>query len=87
MKLNERKTALVLGLFTGGLHLVWSLLVALGFAQVLINWSFGWHMLSNPFTVQPFSLTNAFILVVVTFVVGYAAGHIFAWVWNWVHTK
>lgn len=85
MKLKEQKTALALGLFVGGWHLVWSVLVAAGFAQTLINWSFGWHMLSNPFIVQPFSLTNAVILVIVTGAVGYVVGYLFAWVWNWVH--
>lgn len=87
MKLNEQKAALALGLFTGGLHLVWSILVMLGFAQTLINWSFSLHMLGNPFLVQPFSLNNALILIIVTFAVGYASGYLFALVWNKVHEK
>lgn len=85
MKLNEQMTGFTLGLFVGGVHLVWSVLIALGFAQTLINWSFSWHMLSNPFIVQPFSLTNAVILVVATGLVGYAIGYAFAKVWNQVH--
>lgn len=85
MKLNERKTGLSLGLFIAGVHLVWSLLVALGWAQILIGWSFSWHMLSNPFTVQPFSLTNAIILIIVTFAVGNAVGYSFAAIWNKTH--
>lgn len=85
MKLNEHKTAMALGLFLGGWHFVWSVLVALGFAQMLMNWSFSWHMLSNPFIVQPFVLTNALMLIIVTFAVGYVVGYVFATVWNKVH--
>lgn len=87
MTLNKHKTAMALGFFIGGWHLVWSFLVGVGFAQTLLNWSFSWHMLSNPFVVQPFSLTNALILIIVTFAVGYAVGYLFATVWNKVHEK
>lgn len=87
MTLNRHKTGLTLGVFIGGWHLVWSALVALGFAQTLMNWSFAWHMLVNPFVVAPFNLTNAVILVVATGLVGYAAGYLFATVWNKVHEK
>ncbi len=85
MKLNEKKSAMVLGLFIGGMHLVWALVVASGFAQTWMNWVYSWHMLSNPFIVQPFSLTNAVILVIATGLIGYVMGFAFAWVWNWVH--
>lgn len=87
MKLNEQKTALALGVLFGGWHLIWAILVALGFAQTLLDWTFAWHMLANPWVVQPFSLSNAVILVVVTGLVGYVMGYLFAWVWNKVHEK
>lgn len=85
MKLNEQKAALAVGLFVGAVHVVWTLLIALGWAQTLINWSFSWHMLSNPFTVQPFNLINAILLIIATFAVGNAIGYAFAAIWNKVH--
>lgn len=87
MKLNEQKTALSLGVFFGVWHLMWSVLVTVGFAQTLLDWVFTWHMIVNPFTVAPFSLTNAVILVVVTAISGYVIGYLFAWIWNKVHEK
>jgi len=85
MKLDPHKAGLSLGLFIGGLHTVWSLLVALGFAQTLMNWSLAWHMVSSPATVAPFSLTNAVTLVIVTALIGYGMGYAFATIWNKVH--
>ena len=85
MKLNPHKTGLSLGFFFAGAHTVWSLLVALGFAQTLMNWSLSLHMVNSPMTVGAFNLTTAATLIVVTAVVGYAIGWAFSWVWNQVH--
>ncbi len=85
MKLNPGKVALTVGLLFGGFHLFWSILVALGLAQPLLDFIFGLHMLANPYQVTGFDVMKAGMLVVVTFVVGYGAGYIFANVWNKVH--
>ncbi|MCL4365734.1 hypothetical protein M1437_00725 [Patescibacteria group bacterium] len=42
-------------------------------------------MLNNPFRVSPFNLTTAILLVIITFAIGYAAGWIFAALWNKLH--
>lgn len=44
----------VLGLLLGGWHLLWSLLVALGVAQPLVNFVFWLHFMSPPLVVQTF---------------------------------
>lgn len=67
---------MMLGLFFGGLHALWALMVYTGFAQVYVNWIFGLHFLSNPFWIQPFKIETALTLVAFTFVVGYVAGFI-----------
>ena len=87
MKLNEQKVALTVGLFVGGAHLAWSLLIATGLAQQLIDFVFWVHMLSNPYQVAQFNASTALLLVVVTFVVGCVGGYIFATLWNAVHKK
>ena len=84
-ELNVNKVALSFGFFLGGWHLAWSILVALGWAQGLINFILGLHMLSVPIEVVQFNITTAGFLVVVTFAVGYITGKIFATIWNAVH--
>lgn len=86
-ELNEKKVALTLGLFLGGWHLVWSVLIVLGFAQPLLNFIFWIHMLTTPVQVTGFELTKSAILTVVTFIVGYGVGFIFAKIWNKVHRE
>lgn len=85
MKLDSNQVALTLGLLVGGLHLVWSVLVALGLAQGLLDFIFWVHMLANPYQVTGFDITKAGMLVVITFAVGYGVGYLFAHVWNKVH--
>ncbi len=85
IKLNTSKTALTLALLIGGAHLGWSVLVALGLAQALLDFIFWVHMIANPYQVTGFNLTQAGILLVVTSAVGYAVGWIFATVWNRVN--
>ena len=84
-ELNVNKVALSFGFFLGGWHLVWSILAALGWAQGLLDFILGLHMLSVPVQVLPFSITTAGLLIIVTFAVGYMAGKIFATIWNSVH--
>lgn len=82
MKLNEHGTGIVIGAFAGIWHLLWSLFVAFDYAKTLLDWIFGLHFLNNPYQIQPFILTNAIMLIVVTSVIGYAAGWVFATIWN-----
>ena len=87
MKLNVQKTALMFGTFAGLMHTVWSLLVALGFAQAYLDWMIGLHFLVNPFTVSAFNLGTAVTLVAATFVIGYLVGWVFSTVWNSLNKK
>jgi hypothetical protein len=83
--LNPTKTGLTLGGLVGGLHVAWSILVAFGWAQALVNFSFWAHMVSLPLVVKTFDLSTAVTLVVVVTIIGYVVGHIFALIWNRVH--
>ncbi len=84
-KLNTHKVGLTLGLFVGLLHLVWALVVGLGFAESKLSFALGMHFLSNPFTVTSFSWGGALILVVLSSVGGYIIGNVFAFIWNSVN--
>jgi len=83
--LNPTKTGLALGKLLGGLHLIWAILVALGLAQAVVNFSMWAHMVSVPFVVQTFVLSAAITVVVVATIVGYILGYVFAKIWNWLH--
>ncbi len=83
--LNPAKTGLAVGKLFGGLHLIWSILVALGWAQMLINFSMWAHMVSVPVVVNAFDLSAAVTVVIVTSIVGCVIGYVFANIWNWLH--
>ena len=83
--LNTQKVALTVGGFAATVHLVWSVIVALGWGQGLLNFIFRLHMIAPAPTVGPFSLGHAIVLVIVTGIVGYIAGFVFATIWNKVH--
>lgn len=86
-KLSAHETGMVLGAFLGLMHAGWALVVYLGFAQTWLDFILGLHFLKNPFVVAPFVMQPAVILVAVTAGVGYAAGFVFAKVWNLMMTK
>jgi hypothetical protein len=79
------KAGLVLGTIFGGWHLCWSILVALGLAQPLIDFVFWMHFIKPVYVIEPFAITRAAILVVVTAALGFVLGAAFALVWNAVH--
>ncbi len=84
-KLNPRTTGVAVGVFAGGCHLVWAILIALGWAQSLVNFILWAHMVSVSYVVGPFDLAAAAALVILATIVGYIAGNIFARIWNRVH--
>lgn len=85
MHLNPGKTGLALGVLIAGLHFVWSVLVLLGWGQALVDFILWAHMIHVGEMVGPFDLTACITLLVVTGIVGYVVGYVFAMVWNKVH--
>lgn len=83
--LNPTKTGLAVGKLLGGLHLVWVILVALGWAQALVNFSMWAHMVNVPVVIGAFDLSAAITVVVVAAIIGYIIGFIFSKIWNWLH--
>lgn len=85
--MDKNKVGLIVGAFLGLWHLTWSLLVALGLAQMLLDFIYSIHFLNNPFTVAQFSISKAATLVVVTAIIGYVVGYLFAALWGFVQKK
>lgn len=85
MHIQPNKAGLVLGAVVGGVHLLWSLLVLVGWAQGLANFSMWAHMARFDLVVGPFDLSAAVTVIVVAALIGYCVGYAFATVWNNVH--
>jgi hypothetical protein len=83
--ISPNRAGLVLGALLGGWHLLWSLLVALGVAQPLIDFLFWIHFIKPVYVIEPFAIGRAAILVLVTAGIGYITGFVFALLWNRLH--
>jgi len=86
-QVNKNKVGIVVGSLFGLWHLTWSLLVAFGVAQVVINWIFRLHFIQPPYNITAFNVGTAVTLIVVTAAIGFVMGWLFGAIWNWLHSK
>jgi len=84
-RMSVGKTGFVFGAVIGGWHLCWSMLVALKWAQPVIDFVFWMHFIKPIYVIEPFEIARAGILLLVTACVGFLTGSVFAWVWNALH--
>ncbi len=84
-KVNIGKAGLAVAFVLGGFHLGWALLVAAGWAQPVIDFIFWVHFIKPVYSIEPFELTRAVMLVAMTAGVGFAIGLALALVWNAMH--
>ena len=82
VRLSILRTALTFGAFMALFHAVWAALVALRWAQPLLDFIFRLHFITPPYRVGDFDLATAATLVGVTFALGAAGAGVFAAVWN-----
>ena len=83
--INVGKAGLVLGALLGAWHLCWSVLVALKLAQPVVDFILWIHFIKPIYVIEPFEITRAAVLFVVTSAVGFVFGSAFALIWNAVH--
>jgi hypothetical protein len=86
-QVNPNKVGMVLGVFLGAWHLLWSIFVAFGWAQPLINFAFSLHFIMPAYTVGSFDTVTALMLIVITGAIGYVVGFVVATIWNKVHQQ
>ncbi|MBS0579601.1 MAG: hypothetical protein JSR36_10100 [Proteobacteria bacterium] len=84
--IHPGRAGLVVAILLGGWHLAWAVLVAIGWAQPLIDFIFWIHFIQPVYVVENFSIAIAALLIAVTAGIGYALGWAFALLWNRVHT-
>jgi hypothetical protein len=84
--ISKSKAGVVVGSLIGLWHLIWTVLVAVGLAQLVIDWIFRLHFIQPPYTITAFNLGTAVTLIVVTSVIGFVMGWLFAAIWNWLHS-
>ncbi|MBI5457329.1 hypothetical protein HY971_01205 [Candidatus Kaiserbacteria bacterium] len=85
MNTNAHKAGLVGAIMLGGFHVVFSVLILLGWAQPLVNFSMWAHMVQSGPAFLPFDAVASLTVIVVAACIGYAVGFILSTVWNKVH--
>ena len=76
------KVGVAFGFFLGLWHALWSALVATGLAQPFIDFVFWLHFIRPPFTLDPFELPRALLLIAVTIIIGFVIGVVLTLIWN-----
>lgn len=82
MKVDPIRVGAIFGVLLGLFHAFWALLVALVWAQPIMDFVFWAHFITPPWHIEPFALGRACILVGLTFTVGFVMGLLGGWLWN-----
>lgn len=83
--LNQQKVALAVGTTAALLHVIWSILVVIDWAEPFLAFVLNLHFLDNPYLMEPFDLGKSLVLIVLSFIVWYVIGYVFATIWNRFH--
>ena len=83
--INPLKAGVTFGALLGSYHVCWAILVALGWAQPLVDFVFWMHFIQPVFVVRPFNLAAAATLIVFTSIAGFISALLFALLWNILH--
>lgn len=86
-ELNKHRVGLSVGIFIAFMHFLWSAVALFGLTEFLLKTVLRLHFLSIQFTLLPFELFTAVILIINSFICGYIGGWVFAWIWNWAGKK
>ncbi len=66
----------------GGMHLLWSLLVAAGLGQTILNFFFWMYFIKPIDLIEPFESTRALTLIAISSTIGFVLGSAAARLWN-----
>jgi hypothetical protein len=85
--LNPSRAAVSVGAVVGAWHLMWVILVAIGVAKAVMDFVLRLHFIQLDYTLAPFAMSTAAMLVALTFAIGALFGLLFALVWNWLSER
>ena len=85
--MNPNKIGFTLGSLAALVHLVWAIIVKLGFGSNVLGGIMRLHFISCPAAITPFSIGTAIFLVILTFIGGYVLGWLFATFYNYYDKK
>lgn len=85
--LNPSKAAIAVGAVFAVWHLMWVTLVAIGIAKAVMDFVLKLHFIQVEFTLAPFAIPTAAMLIGLTFLIGALLGLVFALVWNWLSAR
>lgn len=86
MTLSPWRAGMALGVFLGAWHFAWSIMVAVGWADAILQFVLRIHFLQLQISMAPFDVNLAATLVAVTTLIGFILGFVFALLWNSAHT-
>ena len=81
-QLNKNRLGLTLGIVFALIHLIWAVIVAFGFGDLIFSWLVGKHFIEITYRTIGFSFGIAIFLVLRAFVGGYLIGWVSAWIYN-----
>lgn len=87
MNISPLRTGVALGAVLGVAHLLWSVAVAFGVAQAIVDFIFWMHFIQLQIGIAAFNPGVAAVLVLVTGLTGFGAGYSFAVIWKWLHRE
>lgn len=70
------------GSFAGIMHILWSVMVALGWAKPWMEWIAELHFIDLSVRFYAFNFGTAILLVIITTIVGFIIGYIFGTIWT-----
>ena len=82
IKTFPHRVGVTVGAFSGLVHLLWSVLMALELAPKVMAWKMAIHGVSMDWSVTEFMVDDALILIVVGLISGYVAGYVIGAIWE-----
>lgn len=82
IKTDPVRVGVILGLALVLFHAGWAVLVAVGWAQEVMDFVFWVHFIAPVYHVEPFVISQAFALFTFVFLAGLIFGTAGGWLWN-----
>jgi hypothetical protein len=86
-EINKNQLGLTLGILFTIMHILWIIVVLIGWGKSIADWLHSVHFFGDAHTIIPVSLGVSLIGIIAAFISGYVTGWVFAAIWNLVGEK